>query len=160
MAGVNVFVGPREGDWHSIAHQYPAAPVRDNVLQILAKHGKPGEPAGWAILFGATAKDLDAVIRTPHWKVLRNDRGCQSLQFRSAMQMASFFEAGKIGGNSGLTVDKPCLVMGTPDRLWVGDPTLKGLAVAIHWRQGDYSLKLPGGGKTAQLPPPDAAVRN
>lgn len=154
MAGVSVFVGPRDGNWHSIAEQYPATNVKEDMLQILASHGDPAKPVGWAIVIDATAKDLDAVTQTPHWKVLRNDRGCQSVDFRNVLQMAAFFEAGKSGGTPGVVVDNPCLAMCSADRLWIGDPTMRGSAVSVEWQQKKYSLKLPGGGRTEQLPPP------
>ncbi len=156
MAGVRVFLGPREGNWNSINSQYPATTVKEPVFQVLADHGKTQGAQGWIIILGAAPKELDILARDPPWRILRNDRDCQAVRFKGGLRMASFFQPGSSGTTKELTVDKPCLAMWTEDRLWLSDPTMGGKVISITWQQKQYTAKVPGGGGIAQLTPADA----
>jgi chondroitin AC lyase len=156
MAGVKVSIATREGDWHALANQFSTEKTKGDVLQILAVH-KPGkESQGWAILLGATAKDLDALTLSPPWRILNNDRTCQSIQFSDGLRMAAFFEPGANSKEPELTVEKPCLAIWSKSGLWLGDPTQKGGQVPLTWLKRSYSPNLPGGGKVTQLAATDA----
>jgi len=155
MAAVQVFLGEREGTWHSINRMYGKKKIKAPILQILLDHGKNPTPQGWVIVLGATRQQLDAMIRKPVWKAHRNDDGCQSILFSDGLQMASFYKPGSTGAapRGEVTVDQPCLAIWSKNRLWLADPTMKGRDVVVRWNQRTYSIDLPQGGRAEQVVP-------
>lgn len=153
MTGINISIGNRQGNWREINQQYDATPVREDVFQILAEHGTGPAPCGWAMILGATPQILDALATNPQWRILRNDRECQAMQFRDGMRMAAFFVPGSAGPSKELTVDKPCLAMWAAQRLRLSDPTMQGQEINVGWQQKTRSFKLPSGNKALPIAP-------
>lgn len=156
MGGVKVFLGERKGSWHSINRQYDKKETREPVFHILLDHGRDPKSQGWAIVLGTTSEELDAIVKKPAWKILRNDRDCQSIQFGDGLHMASFYGPGSTGRELEVAVDKPCLAMWSEDRLWLCDPTMKGRDISVSWQQREYSVNLPERGNVEQVAPADA----
>lgn len=152
MAGLRVFLGEREGSWHSINGKYTEAEVEESVLQILLEHGDESKFPGWAVVLGDSAEKLDAMVKRPVWKILRNDRDCQSVGFTGGLQMASFFRAGSTGrAGEAIAVDEPCLAMWSEDRLWISDPLMAGGDMEVTSKKRKLSVTLPKEGKVETI---------
>jgi chondroitin AC lyase len=158
MAGATVCTGKREGAWNSINQQYAKDKVEESVFQILLNHGKEPQPQGWIIMLEATSQKLDAAVNKPMWKILRNDGGCQSIQFADGLHMASFYEPGTTVGSVEVTIDKPCLAMWSKDKMWICDPTMEGREASVIWQGRTFPVRLPGNGMAEQVTPADAGT--
>jgi chondroitin AC lyase len=157
QAGLKVFLGERAGTWHSINRRYEKDKVREPVFQILLDHEKAPKSQGWLVVLSATGQELDAIVNKPIWKIIQNDRDCQSIRFTDGLQMASFYGPGSAGiREAEVTVDQPCLAMWSEDRLWLCDPTMKGRDISVSWKQRKYAVRLPEEGKIEQTAPEDA----
>lgn len=150
-ARVQVFMGPRTGDWHALANQSSTNLITESVFQLLTEHGPAQGAQGWAILLDATEQDLDLMVRNPPWRVIRNDRDGQCLVFADGLRMASFFAPGSVGNAPELSVNKPCLALWNKDAVWLCDPTMAGGEVALDWQQQKRVVKLPSGGTAAKV---------
>ncbi|MEK9983965.1 MAG: polysaccharide lyase beta-sandwich domain-containing protein, partial [Opitutae bacterium] len=80
----------------------------------------------------------------------------QCIRFADGTMMAAFYTPGKVevNGKTVLSVDKPCLAVGSKNELRLCDPTnpKQGVPVKVTWRGKTHEATLPDGGKVLQLP--------
>jgi chondroitin AC lyase len=156
---LEVYLGEARGSWSSISSRYDDAPesVTDKVLRLRLPHTAKKIPTGFAIRLGTNEKKAAALATDPPWQILQNDRRCQAICLNDSIAFASFYEPGSIERDKSpmlgksLQVDQPCLALWTGKKLWMCDPTNKGIKMKVVWGGKSISVDLPAGGISQEI---------
>ena len=158
-SAMSLKLGEVKGSWRSIDGSQSKATVKANVFLCDLLHGDSPEAGGFILVPGSTSRTLNKLIKAPTFTVVQNDRDLQCIRFADGTLMAAFYTPGKVAikGKPVLSVDKPCLALGSAKELRLCDPTnpQQGVPVRVTWRGKTYSATLPDGGKVLQFPQAD-----
>ena len=112
-----------------------------------------GNAAGYAIALCKTSKQAKTLAEKPTWKVIRNDKDCQSVLFNDGIIMVAFYSPSgvKISNQTNIKADKPCLIIVNKSNLYVSDPSHKGISVAITLNDHVFNISLPKDGTTKKI---------
>jgi hypothetical protein len=106
----------------------------------------------YVLSFSKTASHTKKLARHPTWKVVRNDKDIQAVRFKSGTVMAAFFSAGSVGlGKDQLSVDKPCLIVISGNKIFVSNPGHFEINVEVKWRGKTHQIKLKEDGSTTGI---------
>jgi chondroitin AC lyase len=86
----------------------------------------------------------------PTWKILRNDEQCQAITFNDGTTMAAFYTPGKLETTKQviLQTDQPCLILLKGKKVFVSNPSHKGMKVKISLAGKTLNVSLPENGLT------------
>jgi chondroitin AC lyase len=142
------------GRWSSINISEPDALVKEKVFTPIMLHEKTGSySTGYAIALCKTPEQAQILAQNPAWKLIRNDANCQAISFANNVVMLAFYSPDKIKitSQSFIKADKPCLIMIEEKKLYVSDPSHKGITVSITFNDQTFSVKLPKDGTTKTI---------
>lgn len=140
--------------WSSINEAATAAPVTEKVfMPLLCNQGKDLSSAGYVLVYATSSEDVQKLAAKPVWQVCKNDTTCQAVKFDDGVMMSAFYAAGSVQVEKGrmLSVDAPCLIQVTNNRLFVSDPLHKGGFVNVRWNNKTYQAHLNSDGTTASI---------
>jgi chondroitin AC lyase len=153
-ATFNIRLKEVSGRWSSINISEPDALVKEKVFTPMMLHDKTGSySTGYAIALCKTPEQAQKLAENPGWKLIRNDKDCQAISFANNVVMLAFSSPGKIKitNESIIKADKPCLIMIKEKKLYVSDPSHKGITVGITFNDRVFSVKLPKDGTTKTI---------
>lgn len=133
------------GSWTSINASETTEPVNESIFTPILLHD--GASEGYALALCETPALAEALARKPTWKLLRNDKDCQAVQFDDGTLMAAFYAPAK---TANVQVDRPCLVLLKDGRLYASDPTHGGITVNITIDHKTFPMALPKDGTTVK----------
>ena len=117
-------------------------------------HNKTGSySTGYAIALCKTPEQAQILAENRPWKIIRNNKDYQAILFNDNVMMLAFYSPGKIKitSQSIIKADKPCLIMIKEKKLYVSDPSHKGITVSIIFNDQTFSVKLPKDGTTKTI---------
>lgn len=109
-------------------------------LELYIDHGKNFENEGYAYVLLPTASDSDGAgyVSEPGIEILCNNDKVMAVRDKSSgMTGYVFFESGSFNG---VTVDKPCTVIVSDDKVAAADPTQKLTSLQITVDGKEYSI--------------------
>ena len=155
-SAMSLKLGEVEGSWASVSSSESKDKIKADVFLSDLMHGDAPKSGGFILAPGSTAKTLDQLTKKQPFEVIRNDRDVQCIRFADGAMMAAFYTPGKVevNGKTVLSVDKPCLAVGSKNELHLCDPTnpKQGVPVKVMWGGKTHEVTLPDGGKVLQLP--------
>ncbi len=118
-----------EGSWNWVAKQYPDERIKADLFRLWFDHGKnpQGRSYEYILIPGADKEQLENLEKDFPFEI-RNDKNIQAVFSKDRIfEGIVFYRAGKLEGDSGIEVNKPCLIMlrKKPEGLQVSvaDPT-------------------------------------
>ncbi len=139
------------GSWTTINTSETKEPVTENIFLPVMDHERSKHGAtGYVLALCSTPEQAEKIAAKPVWKILRNDRECQAVQFSDGTVMAAFYAPGNLKAPSikNLQVDQPCLVMVKNGKSYISDPAHKGPSVKITLNNRSSMISLPVDGTT------------
>ncbi|MFA6291497.1 MAG: polysaccharide lyase family 8 super-sandwich domain-containing protein [Victivallales bacterium] len=133
---VTVHSGPVYGSWKDINKELSDEKLTDNVFLPIVEHAAGFRDASAAYLLSPCSSPADAqkLFKELRVRVLKNDGGCQAVEFADGTRMVAFYVPGVLeaDGSPLLAVDAPCLVMSRKDgQILLVDPTHMGCKVKL-----------------------------
>jgi chondroitin AC lyase len=154
-AAVRLHMGTDTGSWRTINLSEPEGLVKERVFTPIMIHpsGAQRISTGYVLAFCGTATAAQSLAQRPSWKILRNDRNCQAVQFDDGVTGCAFYTAGSLvlDGKKTIAVDKGCLILLSGGLIYVGDPSHKGQEVTITINKKVKHIALPKDGTTIHL---------
>ena len=155
---ITVMADAVKGNWSSVVKDvYPASDpanaVTDQLFRIVLPHGTAPTDTGYALVAGEDPAAADRLAQSPPWRVLANGRALQAVAFENGPTMVAFYEPGEIEITPGrkLSVDRPCLVLMSGEKLKMADPLFEGTTVTVGIDNKSTKLKLPRQGDTVEV---------
>jgi chondroitin AC lyase len=142
------------GRWNSINVSESDTMVKEKVFTPVMLHNlSAGNATGYVIALCKTPKETKRLAEKPTWKVIRNDKDCQSVLFNDGTIMVAFYSPSglKISDQTNLKADKPCLILINKNNLFVSDPSHKGITVAVTFNDRPFNVALPKDGTTKRI---------
>ena len=142
------------GKWNSINVSESDTLVKEKVFTPIMLHDlSAGNATGYVIALCKTSKQAKTLAEKPTWKVIRNDKDCQSVLFNNGIIMVAFYSPSgvKISNQTNIKADKPCLIIVNKSNLYVSDPSHKGISVAITLNDHVFNISLPKDGTTKKI---------
>lgn len=141
------------GNWSSINASADPTQVHEKVFTPVMLHNLSSQnAAGYVTALCKSPKQAEKLSKKPSWKVLRNDRDCQAVQFKDGLTMAAFYSGTKLESKKiAIQTDQPCLIMLKDDTIYASDPTHKGINTTITINDKQFSIDLPKDGFTMVL---------
>jgi chondroitin AC lyase len=143
----------RRGMWQAINAALSSEPVKSPVLLLTMKHEESAAARNCGYVIAACeAAQVENLFRNPPWRVLRNDAHAQAVCFGDGTLAVAFHESGAITLPAGLTVaaDRPCMLLRRQERVWLYDPTQKGMKVTVRLGTQKHSILLPPDGSVCE----------
>lgn len=154
-SAISLKLGEVEGSWKNVSRSESADKVKEDVFLCDLMHGEAPKAGGFILVPGSTARTLDRLTKKQPFEVVRNDRDAQCILFADGTMMAAFYTPGKVevNGKTVLSVDKPCLAVGSKNELRLCDPTnpKQGVPVKVTWRGKTRDATLPANGKELKI---------
>ena len=142
------------GRWNSINVAESDTLVKEKVFTPIMFHDPSARNAeGYAIALCKTPKQAKKLAEKPAWKVIRNDKDCQSVLLNDGIIMVAFYSPSgvKISNRTNINADKPCLIIVNKNNLYVSDPSHKGISVVITLNDRVFNIALPKDGTTKKI---------
>jgi chondroitin AC lyase len=152
-ARVSIEIGPRQGSWSRINGNLGEEQVTESVfLATLYFSEKPGA-GGFAMMPAAGPEEIAGLMSAPPWRILRNDRSVQAVEFPDEVAMIAFFAAETLTINGRkVSVSQPCLVFRRDATILAADPTAAGGPLEIQWHDKSGTIEMPPGGRPVTWP--------
>lgn len=144
-ATIKLKIGKVKGRWSSVNASESDSLVTDSVfMPVMVHNGVNNNSTGYVLAYCEKPKDAQLISQTPDWKILRNDKICQAVQFKDGTGMIAFFEAGQLKTRLGLVkVNRPCLLLIADHYLYVSDPSQSGGPIKINLNDKMIEVNLP-----------------
>lgn len=139
------------GSWTSINASETPAVITDKVfMPVLVHHPRKENSAAYAMALCKTPKQAQKLARNPDWKIVRNDKTCQAVQFKDGELMAVFYSPARLETGKGhdIKVDNSCMVLLKAGKLYASDPSHEGKTVHLTRKNQTFTLVLPNDGTT------------
>lgn len=145
LAAIDLNLGVASGSWKSINASLSAQIVQDSVFMPVMRHPLTpgGINTGYVLAYCQTAKEAEKLASHASWNIVQNDPTCQAVQFKDGTAMIAFFSPGAIliAGEK-LSVDKPCLIMLSGNRIYASNPARAAINIQLKWGHKTYPLQL------------------
>ncbi len=144
------------GRWSDINHSEPNSLLQDKAFMPVIIHSKNRPSTGYAVAYAATPQQAEGIAKKPRWKVLRNDSICQAVSFEGSTLMAALYRPGriKLAGVTIISIDKPCLLLLTGEKIYISDPGHEGGQFSGEINNRQFSVLLPADGTTVLINSP------
>lgn len=141
------------GRWSSINVSESDTLVKEKVFTPIMLHDLSADSTGYAIALCKTPKQAKLIAEKPTWKVIRNDKDCQSVLFGDGIIMVAFYSPSglRISDQINIKADKPCLILINKNHLFVSDPSHTGIEVSITFNNRIFKVALPADGTTKKI---------
>lgn len=152
-ANIELHLTTATGTWSSINRSGSDRLIREKVFMPVLRHKNNDSAIGYVVASYGSAEEALKSSRTPAWEVIQNNAQCQSVRFRDGTFMAAFHEAAsvKLTSKRYVSVDRPCLLLLSKNRIFASDPTRAGGIVKIRVGDKSFELYLPPDGSSATV---------
>jgi chondroitin AC lyase len=165
---LEIHAGEVTGNWRGINLSLADSAVTERIFMPVIKHpaGEGPFSSGYVLTACPRAEEVRDLVKKPSWKILRNDSSCQAVQFRDGVIMCAFWREGVLdlaarssvllgyrraaGSVRNITVDAPCLILLSGDRLYISNPAHLAAPVTVSIDGKSHRIRLPGDGTTVQ----------
>ena len=141
------------GSWTSINASGPTTPVTEKIFNpvILHRFKRGSLNTGYVVASAETPEQAGALFENKGWEIISNDAVCQAVRFDDGTTMIAFLTHGSVLiGKEKLTVDKPCLILLTDDRLYASNPMCTQETLQVRFRNSTQEKILPPRGLSAE----------
>ncbi|RZK43416.1 MAG: chondroitin AC lyase [Pedobacter sp.] len=134
-----------KGAWSDLTKSGSTVAVTERVFKLVQKHQKSSSAY---MVDGITSpSQIDQVLKSPEWKILRNDSRCQAIYFNDGITMVSFREKGELSfAKHKLSANRACLAIVENNEILLSDPLQIGGEVEVGWLGKIIKLQLPKDG--------------
>jgi chondroitin AC lyase len=165
---LEIHAGEVTGNWRGINLSLADSTVTERIFMPVIKHpaGQGPFSSGYVLTACERAEQAGDLVKKPSWKILRNDSACQAVQFRDGIVMGAFWREGALdlavrsgvllgyrgsaGNARNITVDAPCLILLSGDKLYISNPAHSPGTVTVSIDGKSRRIQLPGDGTTVQ----------
>lgn len=150
---INLKLGKVSGSWNSINRSLTSDSVSDQIFMPVLQHdANRSKSTGYVLGFSKTARHANKMVKHPTWEILRNDKDIQAVRFKDGTVMAAFFSSGSAKiGNDQLSVDQPCLLMISGNKILASNPAHSAMDIDVEWQGKTYQMKLKEDGSTTAM---------
>jgi chondroitin AC lyase len=152
--GINVHLQTVTGNWQNINKSETDEWLKEKVFMPALLHLNLNKAQSFVYVLAhcVNSKEANEVSKKPGFKIIRNDTTCQSVLTDNGEFMTSFFQPAsiKIEGRK-LSVDKPCLILITSNKIYISDPFHKGETLKLTLGNKTYSIVLNGQGFSTEI---------
>lgn len=152
---INLHLTTVTGSWKAINASETDAPVTEKVFMPVIEHRElENGKAGYVLAACKNPKDAAKMASNPDWKVLRNDQDVQAVWFNEGSLMAAFYRPGELqlpDQQRKISVDQPCLVLLSKQKVWLSNPANSVLKVNLSVNGQHKVVGLPGDGSSIEL---------
>ena len=151
---VNLRLHTVKGSWKTINRSETDMPVEEKIFMPVLVHSDLKKSSSFAYLlaYSKTISKAERLSKKNDFTIVRNDTLCQAVSFKNGPLMAGFFEKGSVHfTNRMITVDRPCLVLMSSDKIFASDPLHKGGTLLIQINNTKYKVLLPADAYSVQI---------
>jgi hypothetical protein len=150
---IEIQLKSKTGSWSTINKSESKVLIHDKVFMPSIIHSPFKKASGYVVGYAATPQQAAFIAGNPTWKVLRNDNFCQAVSFDKRTIMAALYKTGetKISSMLSVSIDKPCLLLISGEKIYVSDPGHTGGQLSVRINNRNYSVCLPPDGTTVLL---------
>ena len=150
---VNIQLLHKKARWSDINKSEPSALIDDKIFLPAIIHSSRNNATGYVVAYAPNAGQAEIIANDPNWDILRNDSICQAVSFEKHTIMAAFHHAAKIKltRDMKISVDKPCLLLVSGNKIYISDPLHKGGCISGKINGRKFSVCLPADGTTVLI---------
>jgi chondroitin AC lyase len=140
-----------DASWYDINHSQSPTVVHDKVFMISLLHR--ASSSGYVVAYASSPEEAANIATHRSWKVLRNDRVCQAVQFNDGTLMTAMYKEGaiKISSTISVRVSRPCLLLVKGMKIFVSDPNHKGGSFSVAINGIQYGGDITADGTTMEF---------
>ncbi|RYY00987.1 MAG: chondroitin AC lyase [Gammaproteobacteria bacterium] len=149
---MHLFSGPVSGSWYSINNSYADQKVVENVFMPYIDHHPGQGQAGYLIAYAKNKKKAEKINAGKDIVVLANDSSKQVIAIGKKNYFGAFYsQASFTAKGIHFSVDRPCLVIISGNKLSISDPARKGGAVNLTYNGKRFEIVLLPDGTTTTI---------
>ncbi len=150
---MNIQLLYKKARWTDINKSEPSALIDDKIFLPSIIHSPGKSATGYVVAYAPNAQQGNDIANDRNWDVLHNDSICQAVSFDKHTIMVAFYQAAKLKLTRGLkiSVDKPCLLMISGDKIYISDPAHNGGCFSGKINDRKFSVCLPADGSTVLI---------
>jgi len=147
-AAVEVDLTTNTGSWSEINASGSDEILSEKVFMPVIRH-TDARSVAYAVVSAPPAHAKSLMKKQP-WRILRNDGVCQAVSFDDGTVMFAFSSPGtvEISRRRTVSVDRPCALIVTNEKLYASDPSHRGGMLNVRVGHQHIPIGLPADGTT------------